>query len=139
MKKLPVYLMIAILACSCSNSNTKVAGRYENMVTLRADTLNTVKLSDSLVIHEYTCRGCAYEESTHFSISDSTGIIQLIKIVTTDNNPSDIDGGSINKDLVLVPVKTGITTIKLYKFINERPTVNDSTLFTSYTIEVRNQ
>ena len=139
MKRLSIYLMIAILACSCNNSSTKEPDPYENMVVLRADTLNTAKLSDSLIIHEYTCRGCAYEGSTHFNISDSTGIIELVKVISTDNNPSDTDGGNINKDLVLVPVKAGTTTIKLHKFPDGQPSANDSALFTSYTIEVRNE
>lgn len=138
MKKLSIYTLIGILICSCANNKNESVDEYETMVVLHSDTLNIIKLTDSLIIHEHACRGCAYEESTHFDISDSTGIMQLAKVITTDNNPADMDGGSINKDLILVPAKKGVTKIKLYKFIDERPTAKDSALFTTYTIEVRN-
>jgi hypothetical protein len=48
-----------------------------------------------------------------------------------------MDGGSINKDLILVPEKTGITIFKLYKFWTQEKTAADSARFTSYKIEVR--
>ncbi|MBK8311990.1 MAG: hypothetical protein IPL04_14870 [Chitinophagaceae bacterium] len=56
-------------------------------------------MTDTLVIYESTCRGCAFEGSTNFEISDSLGIIKLYDIITEDNNPSDMDGGSISKTL----------------------------------------
>ena len=105
---------------------------------LRADTINVVKLFDTLVINESTCRGCAYEESTHFEIKDSLDIIKLLDIITTDNNPPDMDGGSISKDLILAPVKTGTTSVKLYKFWKRDLKPEDSARFTTYKIEVRN-
>jgi hypothetical protein len=48
-----------------------------------------------------------------------------------------MDGGSISKDLVLVPQKTGITNMKLYKFWKEEKTAEDSSRFTTYKIEVK--
>lgn len=138
MKKVLLYLIIAPFIYSCSNSENVVENVYKNMVVLRSDTINVVKLTDSLIIYQNACRGCAFEESTHFDINDSTGIIELAKVVTTDNSPDNMNGGSVNKDLILVPVKEGITKMKLYKFINENPTAKDSALFTTYTIEVRN-
>ena len=56
---------------------------------------------------------------------------------TTDNNPSGMDGGNISKDLILVPVKTGTTIFKLYKFWKQEKTAADSAGFTSYKIEVK--
>ena len=105
---------------------------------LLTDTLNVVKLSDTLVIYESTCRGCAYEGSTHFDISDSLGLVKLLNVVTIDNSSPDMAGGSISKDLILIPLKTGAATIKLYKFWEEQTTAKDSARFTSYKIEVRN-
>jgi hypothetical protein len=138
MKKLFVLLFIITALCSCTNSSTDVTKEVaDNRIALRADTINTVKLTDTLVIFESTCRGCAYESSTNFTISDSMNIVKLADIVTTDNSPPDMDGGSISKDLILVPQKTGATMIKLYKFWTMEKTAADSARFTSYKIEVR--
>jgi len=64
-------------------------------------------------------------------------IIKLADIITTDNSPADMDGGSINKDLILVPAKVGTTNIKVYKFWSQEKTAKDSANFTSYKIEVK--
>ncbi len=138
MKKLSAFgFMVFILAC-CTNTKKQVVDVTDTKIPLHTDTLNVVKLADTLVIYESTCRGCAYEASTHFDISDSLGIIKLLHVETTDNNSEGINGGSISKDLVLVPIKTGSTTIKLYKFWKTEATAKDSAGFTSYKIEVRN-
>jgi len=137
MKKI-IPALVVILFFSCNNNKKAAVAIKETKVSLRTDTLNVVKLSDTLIIYESTCRGCAYEQSTHFDISDSMGIVQLVTITTTDNNPPDMDGGNISKDLILVPLKTGTTTFRLYKFWKDLATAEDSARFTSYTIEVRN-
>lgn len=138
MKKLLLILIAVVFFLSCT-SNKKGMAVLKNMkVALRTDTLNVVKLTDTLVIYESACRGCAYEQSTHFDISDSLGIIKLLDIITTDNSSPDMAGGSISKDLILVPLKTGSVTIKLYKFWKEQTTAEDSARFTPYKIEVRN-
>jgi hypothetical protein len=64
-------------------------------------------------------------------------IVKLADIITTDNSPANMDGGSISKDLVLVPQKTGITNMKLFKFWSQERTEKDSAGFTSYKIEVK--
>lgn len=138
MKKLLLFLPVIILFLSCNNSRKETTDKKDTKVMLRADTINVVKLFDTLVINESTCRGCAYEESTHFEIEDSLQIIKLLDVVTTDNNPPDVDGGSINKDLILVPLKTGSTSVKLYKFWERDVKPEDSARFTTYKIEVQN-
>ena len=138
MKKIILVPVIVMLFLSCTNKKKEANDVKDNKISLRSDTLNVVKLSDTLIIYESTCRGCAYEQSTHFDISDSLGIIKLSAIKTTDNNSPDMNGGNISKDLILVPLKTGTTTIRLYKFWKEEETARDSANATAYTIEVRN-
>ena len=134
MKKLFLFLFISIVIFGCTNNNKDVA---DNKIALRTDTINVVKLSDTLVIYASTCRGCEYERSTNFAISDSMNLIKLIDVNTIDNSPSGMDGGSVAKDLILVPIKTGITNIKLYKFWTMEKTAKDSARFKSYQIEVK--
>lgn len=134
MKKI-LLIVSAIIAFGC-NQNDKT--KDKNKVYLTKDKLNSAKLTDTLVINESTCRGCAYEYSTRFDINDSLGMVKLDKIVTTDNNRSDIVGGTVNKDLFLVPLKTGSTKVKLYKYYNQKPTAEDSTRYTVYSIEIKN-
>jgi len=135
MNKLFFIVLVSIIVTSCNNNTKDVVA--DNRIALRTDTINTVKLTDTLVIYESTCRGCAYERSTNFAISDSMDIIKLADIITTDNSPADMDGGSINKDLILVPAKVGTTNIKVYKFWSQEKTAKDSANFTSYKIEVK--
>lgn len=99
--------------------------------------LNDAKLADTLVIYEDVCRSCAYEKSTHFEVVDSNGLVKVSKIETIDNNPPNVDGGSIDKHIYLVPVKTGRTKIKLYKFKDEHPTAEDSIMFKTYDIQIK--
>ena len=135
MKKLLVLSIICAFLLSCTNNNKKDV--TDNKIALKTDITNVVKLTDTLVIYESTCRGCKYETTTSFGISDSMNMIELASIVTTDDNPTDMNGGNISKDLILVPVKTGITNIKLYKFLTLDKTAADSAHFTSYKIEVK--
>jgi uncharacterized lipoprotein NlpE involved in copper resistance len=137
MKKLFTLIFITVAVLGCNNSADKPAKLADNRIVLRTDTINTVKLTDTMVIYQSTCRGCAYENSTSFAIEDSMNIIKLVDIVTTDNSPADMNGGSISKDLVLVPVKPGLTNIRLYKFWSEKRTAEDSARFDLYKIEVK--
>lgn len=129
------FALVSTAFVCCNNNSREVI--EDNRIALQTDTLNIVKLTDTLVIYQATCRGCAYERSTNFAISDSMDIIKLTDVITTDNSPADMDGGSISKDLVLVPQKTGITNIKLYKFWKQEKTAEDSARFTLYKIEVK--
>jgi hypothetical protein len=137
MKRLLLYCG-SLIALSCNNKPSGDHGVKDNRVALHSDTLNTVTLRDTLVIFESTCRGCAYETSTHFDISDSAGLVKLFAVHTIDNNPSGVNGGNISKELVLLPMKTGFTTMKLYKFWKQEETAEDSARYISYKIEVRN-
>lgn len=138
MKSFILLIISAFFLLSCTDSKEENAAKEDNRIALHTDTLNVVKLTDTVVIYESTCRGCAFEGSTNFEISDSLGIIKLYDIITEDNNPSDMDGGSISKTLVLVPTQTGTTTFKLYKFWKRERTAEDSARFSSYSIEVKN-
>ena len=144
MNKIFSIVFVSIAFVSCTNNPKDVVENAvvkndiaDNKISLRTDTINIVKLADSLVIYESTCRGCAYEGSTNFAISDSMNIIKLADIVTTDNSSPDMTGGSISKNLILVPEKKGTTIIKLYKFWTQEKTAADSARFTSYKIEVK--
>jgi hypothetical protein len=91
-----------------------------------------------MVIHESTCRGCEYERSTRFEMNDSLNIVALQQIITTDNSPGDMDGGYINKDLIIKPIKTGITILRIYKIWSPKTASRDSTRYKSYTLDIRN-
>lgn len=136
MKKVILLSSVSFLLVCCNNK-TADKTNTDKRIALRSDTLNVVKLTDTLVIFESTCRGCAYEGSTSFGISDSMEIIKLANVITIDNNSPDMNGGSVSKQLVIVPVKTGFTNFKLYKFWKRPETAADSTMFTSYKIEVK--
>lgn len=133
-----ILLSVASLLLLCCNNNPAGKTRADNYIVLRTDTLNVVKLTDTLIIPESTCRGCEYEKSTHFETDDSTGTIRLKEVITEDNNPADMDGGSISKTIVLFSTKTGKQSFKLYKFWDNKPTAKDSALFKRYHVEVIN-
>ena len=141
MNKITFIAFISMAFISCSNNPKDVfdvkKDIADNRISLSTDTINVVKLTDTLVIYESTCRSCAYEGSANFGISDSMNIIKLADIITTDNSSPDMNGGSISKDLILVPQKTGTTIFKLYKFWTQEKTAKDSARFTSYKIEVK--
>jgi hypothetical protein len=134
MKKIFLSVLLSIGIISCNNYSINVD---DKKVSLRADTINVVKLTDTLVIYQSICRGCEFEKSANFAISDSLNMLKLVDVITTDNNPAGMDGGNINKDLILVPVKTGKTIFKLYKFWTQEKTAADSAGFASYKIEVK--
>jgi hypothetical protein len=138
MKKILPLLIIVVLLYSCKHKK-KTVYKKDNRIYLQVDTINVVKITDTMVINESTCRGCAVEGSTAFAIKDSLQIVKLDGVETHDNNPEGMSGGNISKLLVLVPVKAGITNIKMYKFWKGVPSeMNDSLPFTSYKIEVKN-
>lgn len=137
MNKLIFAFAIALLSFRCTNKKGD-STISDKRIPLTTDTVNVVKMTDTLVIFESTCRGCAMEGSTHFDISDSMNIVKISAIRTIDNNPPDMSGGNVSKQIELVPLKTGTTTFKLYKFWDEKETADDSALAQKYTIEVRN-
>jgi hypothetical protein len=139
MKKIIYLLTSLIILISCKDKKNEPTIEKDNRISLRSDTLNVVKLTDTLVIYESTCRGCAYENSTAFVIKDSLDLVKLLTVETMDNSPAGMAGGSVSKHLIIVPVKTGSTTIKMYRFWEGVPVeMNDSLPFTPYQIEVRN-
>jgi hypothetical protein len=135
-KRISAIAIIVTSLMSCTGNEKKNETAKDNKIALHTDTMNVVKLTDTLIIYESTCRGCAYENSTSFDIGDSMHIIKLQSIVTTDNNPEGMSGGNISKDIILVPQKTGTTIIKLFKFM--KPGDKDSSFFKVYNIEVKN-
>ena len=138
MKK-EVLFFVSIISISflisCKNQKTEPV---DNRIALRNDTINTVKLTDTLVIFEGTCRGCEYETTTNFDVYDSTGIIKLETINTIDYSSPDEAGGNISKEIELVPTKTGKAIVKLYKFWTKEKTTEDSSHIQNYIIEVIN-
>jgi hypothetical protein len=136
--KITVLFYLVLFFLSCNNAEEKTDGIKDTKISLWPDSLNVVHLKDTLVIYESTCRGCAYESSTHFSVSDSMNIIKMEKVISIDNNSTDMAGGSTGKQIVLLPLKTGTTSFKLYKFWKEKPAPKDSLQFKLYTIEVQN-
>jgi len=147
MKKIVYSLLLLGLLPSCKEKSNEpaepvqpVSGKnpvYQR-VELRSDTLNRVKLTDTLVIYESVCRGCAYENSATFGIDDSLQLVELYNIETADNNPPDMDGGSLQKYILLVPKKTGTTRFRFYSFLKKPLTAEDSTRFTEYNLEIQN-
>ena len=138
MKRISLFTVLIIFSFCCNDGKKEKNIKEDKRTALKTDSINIVKLNDTLVIYESTCRGCEYEGSTRFDISDSLGIIKLLDVKTHDDSPADMDGGSISKELVLIPLKIGTTTIKQYKFWSEKTTSEDSARFKTYTIEVRN-
>jgi hypothetical protein len=137
MKKIMLIGIISTFLFCCNNKDAD-STKTTNRVVLRTDVLNMVKVTDTLVISESVCRGCAHEGSTYFSINDSTDNIVLHQVITKDNNPSDVAGGNISKTLILIPTRPGTTNFKLYKFVNGLPTAKDSAIFTRYPVEIKN-
>ncbi|MEP7256342.1 MAG: hypothetical protein ABI666_11250 [Ferruginibacter sp.] len=138
MKTIFLFAFVVVFFIRCNDDKKIEVLKEDKRIALRTDSINVARLADTLVIYESTCRGCEYEGSTRFDISDSLGIIKLLDVITNDNNSADTDGGSISKELVLVPLKIGTTTIKQYKFWSEKTASQDSARFKTYTIEVRN-
>ena len=138
MKKL-LFLFVLIICLSCNNDR-QPADIPDTKIALRSDTLNIVKLTDTLVINESTCRGCAFEGSTAFAVKDSLELVKFLTVETTDNNPEGMSGGNVSKRIFLVPIKIGTTVLRMYKFWKGVPTaMTDSiTPTATYKIEIQN-
>ncbi|MCC6635863.1 MAG: hypothetical protein IT251_10220 [Chitinophagaceae bacterium] len=136
MKLFPLVFLMGITFISCTNNKKEEI--IDNRIALRADTVNILKLTDTAVIFEGTCRGCAFENSTSFKIYDSLSLIKLLSIKTIDNNPPDMDGGNISKEVELVPLQTGNTTIKVYKIFGQETEKEDTMHATLYKIKITN-
>lgn len=132
-----IVLLFFVFSChENSNANKK---KYNHFTELQKDSVNVVKLGDSLVIFEGTCRGCEYEESTTFEIEDPEGLMVLERVETVDYSHSNVDGGSISKTLILTSQKTGNTQLKVFKFYDpddEELKSKDALHFVSYKIKV---
>lgn len=138
MKNILLIIIVSMIVLSCSNNSTDDKKQAaDKRIALRFDTVNTVRLSDTLVIFESTCRGCAYEGSTSFGIVDSMEIIKLADVITIDNNSPEMAGGNVSKQVILVPLKTGVTNFRFYKFWDRPETAADSGMFRYYKIEVK--
>jgi hypothetical protein len=138
MKRLFFLPLAAFSLLWCTNSTKGVTKHSDTRVVLRADTLNVVKLTDTLLINESTCRGCVFQETTHFAIVDSMGLIKLLDVITEDRNSPEVNGGSVYKGVLLKPQKTGTTTFKLYKFWKQETAAEDSANFISYRVTIKN-
>ena len=136
MKKLVIFISICAVIFFYDYFTHKSVEKNSHYILLSADKVNKVKINDTLLIAESTCRGCEYEHSTRFDVTDSMDLLKLIRIETTDNSPDNMDGGSIDKDLILIPVKTGNTIIKQYRFYGEEISKADSSKYKSYNIQI---
>jgi len=136
----PSFLLLVLLTCltACNNDKEEPVKEKDKRIVLRTDSVNTIKLSDTMLIYESICRGCKYEGSVRFEIADSATVVKLLTVNTHDNNNGDMEGGNVGKELVLVPVKTGSTRMKLYKFLSPETVKEDSARYQTYTIEVKN-
>ncbi len=131
-------ILLVILVTGCNNAKQETPAKQSDLVIMTPQGMNQARMNDTLVIYEKVCRGCAYEESTHFEIEDSLNLVKIVKIETIDNNSPDMDGGSIDKHIFLAPVKPGETKLKLFKFNTETPSTEDSLVFTYYKIKIIN-
>lgn len=134
------FWLLALLTgfTACNNDKEGPAKEKDNRIVLRTDSVNTITLSDTMLIYESICRGCKYEGSVRFEIADSAALVKLFSVNTHDNNHHDVEGGNVGKELVLVPVKAGSTRMKLYKFLSPETGKEDSARSQIYTIEVKN-
>ena len=138
MKYFTIFLLsVFLFGCEHLKKHLGIGENADSKIKLRKVVLNVAEMKDSMFIHETVCRGCAYENSTRFVIEDTAGVVALDHINSKDNNSDDVNGGNIDKYLVIVPRKPGSTTIKLYKFWKEPPGASDSANFSQYKIEVR--
>lgn len=137
-KYLESYFFVGLIAACKNSENDNNDFPKNKWKILRSDTMNLVTMADTMIIFEGACRGCEYEGTISFSVVDSMEIVELSRVETYDDNPSDMAGGSVNKNLILVPKKTGNTIIKVCKFLTQPISKEDSSDCTNYSIEVRN-
>lgn len=127
-----------ITACKYIKKAVEPAGRYDHMVSVKYDSVTRLKMTDTLVIFENTCRGCAYENSTEFVLNDTAGVVKLYDIITEDNTPPNMSGGTITKILLVTPQKPGRADVTLYKYYEQEMTARDSAAGQLLAIEVVN-
>jgi hypothetical protein len=136
MKLSVLSVIIVILLYGCHPAAKETLAN-DNRISLRTDTVNVAKITDTLVAYSSTCRGCAFEMSTRFSVEDSLGVVKLYDVITKDKNPAGMNGGNVDKEIVIVPLKTGMTTIRLFRFYKEPETAKDSADYSTYTIDIK--
>jgi len=129
--KLISFVTFILLVVACKNQKKEKQVTNNDLVIMTPDELNSAKPGDTLVIYENICRGCAYEESTHFEVTDSLGLVKLAKIETIDNTPPDVDRGSIDKHIYLLPQKKERQTRNSTNSIlnNQQPKIQQGLLF----------
>lgn len=130
--------VIGISACKYIKNAENPASRFDHMVSVKYDSVTRLKMSDTLVIFENTCRGCAYENTTKFVLNDTTSVVKLYDIITEDNSPPNMSGGTITKILLITPQKPGKADVTLYKYYEQEMTARDSASGQRITIEVVN-
>ncbi len=135
MYKIIFSLAFIVLLVACKSKKNTEAFK-NNRIELQSDTVNVVKLTDTLQISQSACRGCADEYIPRFDISDSLNIVELLRTETVDNNPPDVDGGSLSKFIVMKPRTTGATAIKLFRFMGQINTAKDSSDYILYQVTV---
>ena len=121
-----------IIAFACNQKQLP----KKDYVLLRVDTINVVKLNSSLIFAQSTCRGCANQYIPNYSIKDSLGLIQLMRINNTDENSNNEVGGSADRSLEFKAIKTGKTILYVYKSYLSRDTINDKNETFKIAIEV---
>jgi predicted secreted protein len=121
-----------IIAFACNQKQLP----KKDYVLLRVDTINVVKLNSSLMFAQSTCRGCANQYIPNYSIKDSLGLIQLMRINNTDENSNNEVGGSADRSLEFKAIKTGKTILYVYKSYLSRDTINDKNETFKIAIEV---
>ncbi len=129
----PIFANSFIIIAFACNQNQLPKKDY---VLLRVDTINVVKLNSSLIFAQSTCRGCANQYIPNYSIKDSLGLIQLMRINNTDENSNNEVGGSADRSLEFKAIKTGKTILNVYKSYLSRDTINDKNETFKIAIEV---
>jgi len=127
----------AVAGCIAVYLFLDYSGQFrKDHIVLSENGINKVSMRDSLWVEAFTCRGCAYEHSTSFDVDDPARLVKLVSIKTANDKSTNTDGGSINKTLILVPTRTGKTTLKVYRFYDTKQQ-QDSSDFKSYDIEIK--
>lgn len=108
-----------------------------SMLELIPGKLNEATMADTLFVSASSCRGCAPEYTPQYELTDSMSVVSLHSVEVVDNNPPDMDGGSLENRIVMLPLKTGSTIIKLYSFMTGDSARQDSSQYTAYQIRIQ--
>jgi hypothetical protein len=135
-------LFIIIFACytllSCKNQET-IKHDKVNGITLQSDSLNIVKLTDSLVIYETLCGGCNDDTMrASFDIQDSEGLLKAQEERTVSDRRPGKEDNPVLKTFILVPLNTGSTKLSVSKYWHQPGATEDSESHKEYLIEIRN-